>query len=197
VKIQALILSIPCVLLLACGRTEPPPTSPESTPPPPPPAAATPAATTAEVTLTGAPAKTGAAGPSIAGTLQLTAAGTGVQITGTITGLPPKSEHGFHVHETGDCAAPDFKSAGGHFNPEGKEHGNPASDAKHLGDIANITADETGTALVNATIAGATLKDSGPHDLAGKALIVHAKRDDYKTQPAGDSGDRVACGVIH
>ena len=76
------------------------------------------------------------------------------------------------------------------------QHGDPSSSPKHLGDLPNIDSDAQGRATVNATIEGATLRDSGPHDLVGKAVIVHAKRDDYMTQPSGDSGDRIACGVI-
>jgi Cu-Zn family superoxide dismutase len=192
VKAHNLIVLIPIAMLGACSRKEPPPIEPA--PPPAAPAAATPA-NTAEANLLAAPS-TAPGGTGPAGTLQLTAAAGGVQITGTITGLPPRSEHGFHVHETGDCAAPDFKSAGEHFNPEKGQHAEPTSPNRHLGDIPNITADETGIALVNVTVTGATLKDQGPHDLLGKALIVHAKKDDYKTQPSGDSGDRIACGVI-
>jgi Cu-Zn family superoxide dismutase len=192
VKTHALILSIPCALLLACGRKEPPPVV--AAPPTAAPAATTPA-TTAEANLLAAPSTT-PTGNGVAGTLKFTAVANSVQITGSITGLPPKSEHGFHIHETGDCAGPDFKSAGEHFNPEKALHGDPASPARHLGDIPNVTADETGMALVNVTVNGATLKDLGAHDLMGKALVVHAKKDDYKTQPSGDSGDRIACGVI-
>lgn len=193
-KIHALILSIPCAALLACGRAEPPPVTPSPTPPAADPAAATPS-TTAEANLVAAPSAT-PDGTGPAGTLKFTASSGSVQITGSITGLPPKSERGFHIHETGDCAAPDFKSAGEHFNPENGQHAEPTSPNRHLGDVPNLTADETGMALVNVTVNGATLKDLGPHDLMGKAVIVHAKKDDYKTQPSGDSGDRIACGVI-
>ncbi len=199
-KANILALLIPCAMLAACGRTEPPPSSPESTSPPPP-AATTPSAT-AEATLAGPPANP-AASPDAAlpatpsGTLQFAATSDGVQITGTVIGLAPDSEHGFHIHQTGDCSATDFKSAGDHFNPEGVAHGAPTAAPHHLGDIPNIKADNTGTATVNAAIAGATLRDGGPHDLVGKAAILHARPDDYTTQPAGDSGDRIACGVVH
>jgi superoxide dismutase, Cu-Zn family len=120
----------------------------------------------------------------------------GVQITGTVMGLAPNSEHGFHVHAAGDCSSADFKSAGDHFNPMGVAHGAPTVDPHHPGDIPNIKADAQGTATVNANVASATLRDGGMHDLAGKALILHAKPDDYTTQPSGDSGDRIACGII-
>jgi superoxide dismutase, Cu-Zn family len=192
VKAQLLVALIPLAVLSACNRKEPPPVT--AAPPTAAPAATTPS-TTAEANLVAAPSTTpNGTGP--AGTLQLTATTSGVQITGTITGLPAKSEHGFHVHETGDCAAPDFKSAGEHFNPEKGQHAEPTAANRHLGDAPNITADENGTALVNVVVSGASLKDLGQHDLMGKALIVHARKDDYKTQPSGDSGDRIACAVI-
>ena len=198
-KARILALLIPVAFLAACGRTEPPASSPESTSPPPP-AATTPSAT-AEVTLAGPSAP--AASPDAAaaantpnGTLQLAATSDGVQITGTAMGLAPNSEHGFHMHQVGDCSAPDFKSAGDHFNPAGVAHGAPTADPHHLGDIPNLKADAQGNAPVNVAIAGATLRDGGPNDLLGKAAIVHAKPDDYTTQPSGDSGDRIACGVV-
>jgi len=212
-KALPLTALIPFALLVACGRTEPPPASSDSTTAPPaatapaPPDAATAPATppntatnqaAAQVTLAGPPAKTTGkkAAKQVGGNLQLVTGTAGVLITGQITGLAPNTTHGFHVHETGDCSAPDFKSAGGHFNPDNAMHGDPASTMHHLGDIPNIKSDAKGVATVNATITGATLNDGGPHDLVGKALIVHAKKDDYKTQPSGDSGDRIACGVI-
>ena len=138
----------------------------------------------------------GKSGSSVQGELTLAATEGGVAITGQITGLKPGTEHGFHVHETGDCSAPDAKSAGGHFNPSNVAHGGPTSDVRHLGDIPNIRSDASGNATVSATIPGATLRDGAADDLVGKAIVVHAKRDDYLTQPSGDSGDRIACGVI-
>jgi superoxide dismutase, Cu-Zn family len=196
---RVLAALIPCALLVACGRTEPPASSFESTSPPPP-AATTPSAT-AEATLAGPPANPAASpnAPTAStpnGSLQFAATSDGVQITGTVTGLAPDSEHGFHVHQTGDCSAIGFKSAGDHFNPAGVAHGSPTADPHHLGDIPNLRADAQGTAQVNVAIAGATLRDGAGNDLVGKAAIVHAKPDDYTTQPSGDSGDRIACGVI-
>ncbi len=107
-------------------------------------------------------------------------------------------EHGFHVHEVGECSLPDFKSAGEHFNPTKDPHGGPESKARHLGDIANAKADENGRATIDVSVKGATLgdKDAGPGEILGKALVVHAMPDDYKTQPSGGSGARIACGVI-
>jgi Cu-Zn family superoxide dismutase len=133
----------------------------------------------------------------VSGTLTLTQEQTGgVSIVGQVGNLEPGSSHGFHVHDKGDCSAPDGSSAGGHFNPSAQEHGNPASGMHHLGDMVNIEADGQGTANVMITIAGATLHDGGPNDLIGKGIIVHAAPDDYATQPSGNSGARLACGRI-
>lgn len=196
-KFNALLVLTPFIALAACGRSEPPISATEPAPgyatEAPAPAGAVPAlgagvgTAAATVTLSGA---------AVNGSLQFSAVEGGVQMTGEITGLTASSEHGFHVHQTGDCTAPDFKSAGDHFNPTNAPHGASTSAAHHLGDLASIKSNAEGTATVSGTVAGATLRDGGPHDLVGKALIVHAKRDDYTTQPSGDSGDRIACGVI-
>jgi Cu-Zn family superoxide dismutase len=130
------------------------------------------------------------------GKVELISLSDGVRVTGTITGLAPNSEHGFHVHEKGDCSAPDASSAGGHFNPASQQHGNPDAPPHHAGDIHNIKADAQGTAQVDAQLSGVTISTSGPNDILGKAVVVHEKADDYKTQPSGNSGGRIACGVI-
>lgn len=135
----------------------------------------------------------------VSGTLTLTQEKTGgVSIVGMVGNLEPGSKHGFHVHDKGDCSAPDGSSAGAHFNPTGMEHGDPtkADGMHHLGDMTNIEADAQGTAQVKITIPGATLHDNGPNDLIGKGIIVHAAPDDYMTQPSGNSGGRLACGRI-
>lgn len=136
------------------------------------------------------------AGNSTAGELRFAAADGGVHITGQVTGLAPGSEHGFHVHETGDCSAPDATSAGGHFNPAGSDHGRVGAPAHHAGDTNNITADDSGVAQVDTRLEGATLGDGTPTDVIGKGVIVHADPDDYTTQPTGNAGARLACGVI-
>lgn len=136
-------------------------------------------------------------GNTVNGSLRLTAEPSGVRIAGTVEGLKPSSEQGFHVHENGDCSAPDASSAGAHFNPTSQPHGDPKADGpRHLGDMVNLRADAKGSAKVDAFIEGATLHTGRPDDVAGKAIVVHQKPDDYKSQPSGDSGDRVACGVI-
>lgn len=133
-------------------------------------------------------------GNSAAGTVWLTQAGSEVLLRGRITGLVPGQEHGFHVHEKGDCSSGDGMSAGGHLNPTAKPHG-PQQAAHHAGDLPALKADGAGTATVRMKVEGSVL-GSGAGDLAGKALVVHASPDDYATQPTGNSGARIACGVV-
>ncbi|MEP6740237.1 MAG: superoxide dismutase family protein [Caldimonas sp.] len=133
-------------------------------------------------------------GNTASGTVWLVQAGNGVHITGTFSGMAPNSEHGFHIHEKGDCSSGDGMSAGGHFNPTGKPHG-PQTGEHHAGDLPSLKADASGNARFEAHVAG-TILTNGPVDLSGKALIVHASPDDFTTQPTGNSGARIACGVI-
>jgi Cu/Zn superoxide dismutase len=102
---------------------------------------------------------------------------------------------GYHVHEKGDCSAPDASSAGGHFNPHNKKHGAPDGEERHEGDFGNLTAGKDGKATKTFVMKGITLSD-GPTSIIGKGFIVHDKKDDFKTQPTGNAGGRVACGVI-
>ncbi|HWP84853.1 MAG TPA: superoxide dismutase family protein [Terriglobia bacterium] len=132
-------------------------------------------------------------GNKVQGTIVLMTMGSGVHFTGTVTGLTP-GKHGFHVHENGDCSAPDASSAGGHFNPEKKAHGTPTAAERHAGDLGNIEADASGTAKVDIHANGITL-GSGANSVLGKAIIVHANPDDF-SQPTGNAGGRLACGVI-
>lgn len=118
----------------------------------------------------------------------------GVHISANISGLPA-GKHGFHIHETGDCSAPDATSAGGHFNPEGTAHGAPDSAEHHAGDLGNLEADEDGNAELHVTYNFITLGE-GANSIVGKAVIVHAGEDDFVTQPTGAAGARLACGVI-
>lgn len=135
-------------------------------------------------------------GNSAAGVVSFTDAPDGnVIIAAHVTGLPP-GKHGFHIHENGDCTAPDGTSAGGHFNPGGTPHGAPSNppDKRHVGDLGNITADASGTAHHEAKDPVISLE--GPASIRGKALIVHAGEDDLTSQPTGAAGARIACGVI-
>ena len=120
-----------------------------------------------------------------------------VLVNARIQGLSP-GPHGFHIHEKGDCSAPDATSAGGHFNPAGTKHGSPSGAEHHGGDFGNLMADATGTATLAITIPASqiTLSKSGANSIIGKGLIVHADPDDFATQPTGNSGKRLACGVI-
>lgn len=114
------------------------------------------------------------------------------RITGEVKNLKPNSVHGFHIHENGDCSAPDAASAGGHFNPTGMMHGSPARG--HLGDLPALQADAMGTAKIQ--YVSTNIKLTGPNSVTGKAVIVHRDPDDINAQPAGNSGPRLACGVI-
>lgn len=137
-----------------------------------------------------------AAGKSI-GSATLTEQKGGVEVMLKVSGLPP-GQHGFHIHETGKCTPPDFKSAGGHFNPFHKQHGMSNPQGKHAGDFPNLDVKQDGTGELTVVAEGATLK-KGPGSLfkkGGTALVIHADPDDYKTDPAGGAGDRIACGVI-
>jgi Cu-Zn family superoxide dismutase len=185
-------------MLSACNRTAdtgtevddaatPPVATPAPTPPPAAPEAPA-AAATAALTAT--------QGNAVTGELRFEATDGGVHITGQVSGLKPDTEHGFHVHEKGDCSAPDAKSAGDHFNPTSSAHGRVSAPVHHAGDTDNIVADATGVATVDTRLQGATVGDGAPTDVVGKGVIVHADPDDYTTQPTGNAGARLACGVI-
>ncbi|MFU8785522.1 superoxide dismutase family protein [Aliidiomarina sp.] len=118
----------------------------------------------------------------------------GVFVIAHAEGLPANSVHGFHVHEFGDCSAPDATSAGGHFNPHGRDHGGPDSEARHVGDLGNLRTDDNGIAHLE--MLDHKLELSGPNSIIGKAVVVHAQEDDLTSQPVGNAGARIACGVI-
>ena len=123
--------------------------------------------------------------------------GGGVQFTGKLTDLPP-GPHGVHIHENGKCEAPDFASAGGHFNPSGKQHGPQNPNGQHEGDIPNLLVQANGTAEVAFIADKATLTAGASSILkpGGTSLVIHAGPDDLQTDPSGNSGARIACGVI-
>ncbi len=131
------------------------------------------------------------------GTAQIEPGHMGVQIMLNLHDLPP-GNHAIHVHQNAKCEAPDFKSAGGHFNPDAKHHGMENPEGHHAGDMKNITIGQDGTLKTTIMNMDVDLKD-GPHSLfgnGGTALVIHAKADDMKSDPAGNAGDRIACGVI-
>lgn len=137
-----------------------------------------------------------AAGKTV-GTAKLSPDPAGVKIALSVKGLAP-GEHAIHVHETGKCDAPEFKSAGGHFNPEHKKHGLESPDGPHAGDMPNFTVDAKGASTATLVAPGIKL-DGSEHSVftgGGTALVIHAKADDLKTDPAGAAGERVACGLI-
>jgi superoxide dismutase, Cu-Zn family len=129
------------------------------------------------------------------GTIFFEQKGDVVRVSGTVTGLKPNSEHGFHVHEKGDCSSGDGMSAGGHFNPLGKPHGLHSGMERHAGDMPNLRADAYGNATFSVDMKGLAI-GSGATDIVGKGLIVHRDPDDYKSQPVGNAGPRLACAVI-
>ena len=130
------------------------------------------------------------------GTVSFTQKGDTVEAEANISGLAPNSTHGFHIHENGDCSAPDASSAGAHFDPTASPHGGPSGDIRHGGDMGNLTADAEGHASGRIRVAGISI-DHGPDRIVGRAIVVHASADDLKSQPAGDSGARIACGIIN
>ncbi|PBJ84305.1 superoxide dismutase [Lysobacteraceae bacterium NML93-0399] len=136
------------------------------------------------------------AGNQTAGTLRFASVDGRIEVTGEVTGLSDGGTHAFHVHENGDCSAPDASSAGGHFNPGDNAHGRVGHGEHHAGDSDNITANADGTAQVQGWLEGATIGDGAATDIVGKGVIVHTGEDDYTSQPTGDAGDRLACGVI-
>ncbi len=134
-------------------------------------------------------------GNQAAGSIRFEQYGNKARVIATVTGLKPGAAHGFHVHEKGDCSAADAMSAGGHFNPIGQPHGAHDKPPHHAGDMPNLTADATGTATLRWESEALSV-GSGPTNVVGRSVIVHRDPDDYKTQPAGNAGPRLACGVI-
>lgn len=132
-------------------------------------------------------------GSTVQGTITFTQTAQGVRVQGTIEEVSP-GKHGFHIHETGDCSAPDATSAGSHFNPHRMLHASPLDSNRHMGDLGNIVANKEGQAEIDYVDSQLSLE--GEHTIVGRSVIVHAQEDDFATQPTGNAGARVACGVI-
>jgi Cu-Zn family superoxide dismutase len=132
-------------------------------------------------------------GSSVSGSVSFAEEAGTLKVQTKVSGLTP-GEHGFHVHELGDCSAPDASSAKGHFNPAGKEHGLHSAAEHHQGDLPNLTANAQGEATASFELSGLAL--TGANGVLGRSVVIHADPDDYRSQPAGNSGKRIACGVI-
>jgi superoxide dismutase, Cu-Zn family len=131
------------------------------------------------------------------GTARILPSGTGIRIDVKVSQLPP-GLHGIHIHNVGKCEGPAFTSAGAHFNPASKKHGTENPEGPHAGDLLNLTVNAAGVGNASLLDPNVTLGD-GPNSIfheGGTALVIHAGPDDYKTDPAGNSGARIACGVI-
>ena len=133
-------------------------------------------------------------GNTAAGTVTFTQVGDKVRVEANLSGLKPNADHGFHVHDKGDCSSGDGMSTGGHFNPLGKPHGHEGME-RHAGDLPAIKADAAGNAKVTVMLDVITVSPS-PTSVVGHGMIVHRDPDDYQTQPTGNAGPRIACGVI-
>jgi Cu-Zn family superoxide dismutase len=133
-------------------------------------------------------------GNTTSGTVEFRQRGSGVQVVANVTGLVPNREHGFHLHEKGDCSSGDGMSAGGHWNPDNTPHG-PQTAPHHAGDMPNLRADASGNAKATFDLAGVTVA-AGAKSVVGRGLIVHQDPDDYRTQPTGNAGARRACAVV-
>jgi|KBSSwiStaDraftv2_1062776.scaffolds.fasta_scaffold52474_3 Cu-Zn family superoxide dismutase len=134
-------------------------------------------------------------GSHVQGTAFFTQKDGEVTLVLEVTGLTP-GEHAFHIHEKGDCSAPDAASAGGHWNPTAENHGKWGAHPFHRGDVANLTADANGKATLSFSTSLWSIGGDPSRDVVGHSIVVHAKLDDFKTQPTGDAGGRIACGVI-
>lgn len=132
-------------------------------------------------------------GNKVEGVVTFTKVEDGVKIVAEVSNLTPGS-HGFHIHEFGDCSAPDGSSAGGHFNPKKTQHGAPDAHERHAGDLGNLVADKQGNAHYERI--DKVIELEGTDTIIGRSVVVHASEDDFKTQPTGNAGGRVACGVI-
>jgi Cu-Zn family superoxide dismutase len=135
-------------------------------------------------------------GNAATGTLQLLQKGDKVLVRGQIAGLRANGEHGFHLHEKGDCSSGDGMGTGGHFNPTSQSHGMHGHGEIHAGDMPALKANANGVAVVDFETSSISLLDGNPTNAVGRGLIIHRDADDFKTQPTGNSGPRISCGVV-
>lgn len=180
---RTVLIAVTAVVLTACGS------APKKTAPPPPPKPVS----TAQ---SGQAILASASGSLVSGKVKIVPTADGVRMTGVVGGFAPNSVHAIHIHEKGDCSTVDASSAGGHFNPGMSAHGKVDSGTHHGGDMDNLVADAEGVAKVDVHARAVTLGGGAGNDVAGRAVVVHAAPDDYVSQPAGNAGARVACGVI-
>jgi len=183
-SVNRLVLPVLATLVLAACSSAPP------KPAPPLPASPAGSIRQAEAALASA------SGSLVSGRVVLQPVAAGVRVSGTVGGLRAGGSFGFHIHERGDCSAADASSAGGHFNPTASAHGRAGAGAHHLGDTDNLVADDEGVVHVERVFGGVSLGTGMGNDILGKALVVHADADDYHSQPSGNAGARLACGVI-
>jgi superoxide dismutase, Cu-Zn family len=128
------------------------------------------------------------------GVVTFTQTEEGVRVHANISGLDANGTHGFHIHEYGDCRASDATSAGGHYNPTGMPHAGPMDSERHMGDMGNLQANEEGVAVYE--YIDEKIELSGVYSILGLAVVVHEQRDDLESQPVGDAGGRIGCGII-
>lgn len=133
-------------------------------------------------------------GNTAEGVVNFRRSGDGIVVSAHIEGLDANTSHGFHIHQFGDCTAPDGTSAGGHFNPSGERHGSRHDEERHVGDLGNLESNAQGIATLEYVDDRLTM--DGAQTILGRGMIVHAQADDYETQPTGDAGGRIGCGII-
>jgi Cu-Zn family superoxide dismutase len=131
----------------------------------------------------------------VKGIVRFTSEGDQLKVVADVEGLRPNSSHGFHIHEFGDCSSADGSSAGGHYNPDGHQHAGPDAAQHHAGDLGNLKTDESGKARLEVSVSGVTI-NGAKNPILGRSVIIHENQDDLKSQPAGNAGNRIACGVI-
>lgn len=173
----------------ACAKKEAP--APEAAAP----AAETAAPAAVAPALTAVADLVSAEGAAVTGSIVFTQEGDTVHVIADLAGVQPAGLHGIHLHETGDCTASDFTSAGGHFNPGNSPHGCPGDEVRHAGDFGNVLIAADGTGTLDITTDLVTVAD-GPNTVLGKAVILHAGEDDCVTQPTGNAGGRLACAIV-